>query len=120
VCSRVSPYVYELELPAAIRIHRVQHFSLLDTVVEDPMARQCVEPPPPVAVDGEEDYQVSSVKDSLVYRNQLQYLIQWTGYDSLTWEPAKFGAGLQAVEEFHQQYTQKPGPLENVLGEPQT
>jgi predicted GH43/DUF377 family glycosyl hydrolase len=69
-------------------------------------------------VDGEEEYQVSSVEDSRVYRNQLQYRIRWTGYDSLTSESAKFVDGLQAVEEFHQRYPAKPGPLSNVLGGP--
>jgi hypothetical protein len=29
-----------------------------------------------------------------------------------------FVDGLQAVEEFHQRYRQKPGPLQNVLGGP--
>jgi hypothetical protein len=53
-----------------------------------------------------------------MYRSQLQYLIRWTGYDSLTWEPAKFVNGLQAVDEFHKRYPRKPGPLENVLGGP--
>jgi len=77
-----------------------------------------VPPPPPVEVDGEEEYQVAGVEDSRIYRNQLQYLIRWTGYDSLTWEPAKFVDGLQAVEEFHQRYPVKPGPLENALGGP--
>ena len=38
----------------------------------------------------------------MIYRSQLQYLIRWTGYDVLTWEPAKFVDGLQAVDEFHQ------------------
>ena len=36
-----------------------------------------------------------------MYRNQLQYFIRWTGYDSLTWEPAKFVDGIQVVGEFH-------------------
>jgi hypothetical protein len=84
-------------------------------MVDDPLVGQRIEPPPMVEVDGEEEYQVSSVEDSRMYRNQLQYLIRWTGYDSLTWEPVKFVNGLQAVEEFHQRYPQKPEPLENVL-----
>jgi len=87
-------------------------------VIDDPIIRQQKEPPPPVEFVGEEEYQVSSIEDSRMYRSQLQYLIRWTGYDSLTREPAKFVDGLQAVDEFHQQYPQKPGPLENVLGEP--
>jgi len=102
VRKQVSPYAYELELPASIRIHRVQAVSLLDMVAEDPLVGQRVEPLPSVEVDGEEKYQVSSVEDSRIYRYQLQYLIQWTGYDSLTWEQAKFVDGLQSVGKFHQ------------------
>jgi hypothetical protein len=97
-----------------MRIHQVQLVSLLDPVVDDPLEGQRILPPPPVEMDGQEEYQVSSVEGSRMYRNQLQYLIQWTGYDSLTWEPAKFVNGLQAVEEFHQRYSTKPGPLENA------
>jgi len=118
VCRQVSPYAYELELPVSIRIHRVQHISLLDPVVDDPFKGQVVVPPPSVEVDGEEEYQVSNVEDSRVYRNQLQYFIRWTGYNSLTWESAKFVDGLQAVEDFHRRYPQKPGPQENSLGGP--
>jgi len=120
VIRRISPYAYELELSASIQIHRVQPVSHLDPVTDDPLVGQRREPPPPIEVDGEEEYQVSSVEDSRVYRNQLQYLVRWTGYDSLTWQPAKFVDGLQAVDEFHQRYPQKPGPLENVLGRPRT
>jgi predicted GH43/DUF377 family glycosyl hydrolase len=87
VCRQVSPYAYESVLPASIRIHRVQSVSLLDTVVDDPMVGQRLEPPPSVEVDGEEEYQVFSVEDSRVFRNPLQYLVRWTGYDSLNWEP---------------------------------
>jgi hypothetical protein len=106
----VSPYAYELELPASIRIHRVQPVLLLDPVSEDPLLGQVMPPPPPMEVDGEEEYQESSIEDSRMYRNQLQYLVRWTGYDSFTWEPAKFVNGLQTVGEFHCRYPQKAGP----------
>ena len=82
----------------------------------DPLGGHAVPPPPPAEVDGEAECHVQRVEDSRVYRNQLQYLVRWTGYDSLTWEPAKFVDGLQAVEEFHQRYPGKPGQLENVPG----
>jgi hypothetical protein len=118
VQKQVSPYSYELELPASIRIHRVQPVYLLDPVVEDPLEGQVVPPPPPVEVDGEEEYQVSGVEDSRVYQNQLPYLVRWTGYDFLSWEPARFVDGLQVVEEFHRRYPTKPGLLENALGGP--
>jgi hypothetical protein len=120
VQKKVSPYAYELELPVSLRIYRVLPVSLLDPVIEDPLEGQEIPPPPPVEVDGEEEYQVSGIEDNRVYRNQLQYLVQWTGYDSLTWELAKFDDGLQAVGEFHQRYPGIPGPLENALGGPRT
>jgi hypothetical protein len=75
----------------------VQPVSLLDMIVEDPMVGQWVEPPPLVEVDGEEEYRVSSVEDSRVFRNQLQYLIRWIGYDSLTRAPTMLVDGLEAV-----------------------
>jgi len=120
VIHRISPYAYKLDLAASVQIHRVQPVSLLDPVANDSFIGQQFDPPPSVEVDGEKQYQVSSVEDSRIYQSQLQYLIWWTGYDSLTWELAKFVDGLQAVGEFHQSYPMKPGPLENVLGGPRT
>jgi len=71
-------------------------------VIDDPLVRHRMEPPPPVEVDGEEEKQVSSGSDGRIYWNQLQNLVWWTGCDVLTWEHAKVVDGLQAVEEFHQ------------------
>jgi len=115
VVRRISPYAYELELPASIRIHRVQPVSLLHPVVSESLDGKQVNPPPLVEVDGGEAHQVWAAEDSRMYRSQLQYLMRWTGYDSLTSEPAKIVDGLQAVDEFHQCYPTKPGPLESVL-----
>jgi len=67
VVCRVSSHAYKLEFPASIRIHRVQPVSLLDLAVNDPLDSQKVKPPPRVEVDGEEEYQVSSVENSQMY-----------------------------------------------------
>jgi len=40
--------------------------------VDDPLVGQRTDPPPPVEVDGEEEYQVASLEDSGMYHNQLQ------------------------------------------------
>jgi hypothetical protein len=63
-----------------------------------------------VEVDGEEEHQVSGVEDSQMYHTQLQHLIQWTTYDSVSWEPAKLVDGLQAVDEIHRRHPLKPEP----------
>ena len=69
VVRRISTYGYEVEWPASIWIHRVQPVFLLHALVNDPLEGQRVNPPPPIEVDGEEEYQVSSVEDSRIYRN---------------------------------------------------
>jgi len=102
----------------SVRIQRVQPVSLFNPVIKDQLEGQVVPPPPPLEGDGEEEYQVSGVEDSRVYRNQLQYLVRWTGYGTLSCDPAKFVDGLQAVEELHQWYPMKPGLLENALRGP--
>jgi hypothetical protein len=81
---------------------------------------QEVTPRPPVEVEGDQQYQVERVEDSRMYRNQLQYLLRWTGYDQMTWEPAKDVDGLQAVDFFHEKYPRQPGPLKKVLGGPRS
>jgi len=120
VKRKVPPYAYELELPRGLRIHPVHRVSLLDPGAEDPLPGQNVTPPPPVEVDGDQEYEVERVEDSRMYRNRLQYLIRWTGYDQMTWEPSRDVNGQQALDVFHEEYPQKPGPLGVVLGGPRS
>ena len=93
VVRRISPSEYVPELAASIQIHPVQPLSLFDPVVSDPFTGDLENPPPLVEVDCDVEQQVSSVENSRIYRNLLQYSIHWTGYDSVTCEPAKFEDG---------------------------
>jgi len=76
VICQISPYAFELDLPATIQIHCIHPVSHLDLVVDDPLAGQQVEPQPPAEVDDEEEHQASGVQVSWVYQNHLQYLIR--------------------------------------------
>ena len=120
VVRQMSPYALELDWPVSIWIHLIQPVSLLDAVASDALRGQRIEPPLLFQVDGEEKYQVSSIEHCQMYRNQLQYHIRLTGYDSCTLGPSNFVDRLEAVGEFHQCYPRKPGPLENGLGGAQT
>lgn len=109
----ISPYAYELDLPASMKIHPVFHVSLLDPVNKDPVPGQILPPPPPVEVEGEEEFEIEEVLDSRMSRRKLQYLIKWRGYDAPTWEPATSidldNSG--PVNVFHHLFPQKPKPI---------
>jgi hypothetical protein len=66
-------------------------------------------------VEGEPEYEVEEVLDSWMFRRQLQYLIKWRGWDILTWEYATEVTKLKAIDDFHAQYPNKPGPLPEDL-----
>ena len=107
------PYAARLRLPAAMQIRPVSHLSLLEHAADDPFPGQRQLPPPPVEVDGEEEYHVDDVLDSRLFNRwrKLQYLVKWTGYDCPTWKDAANVNGPQAVDRFHTLHPQKPGPL---------
>jgi len=83
VTCQISPYTNKLDLPAAVRIQRVQPVLLVAVAMDDPLVGQWMRPQPPVEVNGREEYDASGAKISQVNWNQLHYLIQWIEYDSL-------------------------------------
>ena len=107
----VSDWAYRLDFPKDIRMHSVQHVSLLDPVAEDPLPGQVAPPPPPVEIHGEEEYTVEEILDSRTRWRRLEYLVKWKGYDETIWEKATNVDELQTIDSFHEQYPDKPGPL---------
>jgi len=103
-------YPYRMDLPNTMKIHNVIHVSLFDLAANYPL-EGLIPPPPPVEVEGEEQWQVQEVLDSKFFRNRLRYLVKWEGYDETTWELAESINELKGVDEFHERYSLKPGPL---------
>ena len=113
VLEVISPYAYKLDLPRTLRLHPVFHTSLLRRAGDDPVPGQSNAPPPPVEVDGDEEYKVQAIVNSRYNRSRrrFEYRVQWEGYDSATWEPtANVKNSPDLVAKFHSSYPEAPKP----------
>ena len=72
--------------------------SLLDPFDDDPLPGQHNPAPPLVIVDDAEEWHVEEILDSRMYRQRLQYLVKWVGFDRPDWEPAEGVNKLDAVD----------------------
>ena len=83
VLEKVGPSAYKLKLPWSMRLlHPVFPVVKLTPCPPEsfPGQRQPA-PPPPIVIEGEEEYEVDAILDSRIWRNKLQYLVHWKGYD---------------------------------------
>jgi hypothetical protein len=114
VLKVVSPYAYRLERPASMRIHPVFYVNLLCPAASDPLPGQRQDPPPPVEVNGVEEWEVEDILDSRWDRRgrgqpRLKHMVKWAGYDEPTEVPAHHLENAQEiVKNFHRRYPQKP------------
>lgn len=113
VIEAIGTHAYKLELPPSMKCHPVFHVSLLDPASSDPYPGQIEPPPPPIIIEDEEEWVVEKIEDSRMFGRwkKLQYLVKWKGYPDVTWEPAEDINGLAAIDQFHETYPEKPGPL---------
>jgi hypothetical protein len=115
IIEKISLYAYRIELPLSMKYHNVFHVSLLEPAANNAYPGQNIEPPPPVEIDGEDEYFIEAILDSRIHQWKLQYLIKWVGYDLPDWELAKLHSESEAIDTFHEKYPNKLGPLSNQL-----
>ncbi|KAH8154381.1 uncharacterized protein LAJ45_02149 [Morchella importuna] len=107
----VNPYAYELELPHSMKIHPVFHVSLLSPEVGNPLPGQQLSPPPPVEIEGEEEWEVKDILDSRKRKGRFEYLVRYIGYDDASWQPlSDLEHSPDIVRRFHERYPRKPKP----------
>jgi hypothetical protein len=120
----VNDNAYELDLPAAMRIHPVLNVSRLkvyhDGATSFP-SRPVPNPRPPPEItltNGDEQYEVESILASRGKGKRTQYLVKWVGYDQYesTWEKASNVAGApEAIAEYEARaFADEPDVVEAV------
>ncbi|KAF8753979.1 hypothetical protein RHS01_06513 [Rhizoctonia solani] len=88
VTEKISNRAYQLGLPPTMRIHDVFYVGLLSKVKRD-KKRAFENRPPPVTIDGEEEYEVEGITDAEERNGKWFFRVKWKGYGSEenTWEP---------------------------------
>ena len=61
-----TPYAYRLMFPPGIQVHLVRHISELELAATDPYPGQVIALPPPVEIDGDEEWEVEEVLESRI------------------------------------------------------
>jgi len=80
ILARIGESAYKLDLPPSMKIHNTFHISLLELYHDDKFSSQQTQPPPPIIIEGEPQYQLEQIIDSRLHYGNLQYRAKWTGY----------------------------------------
>ena len=94
-----------------MKVHPVFHISLLTPYHASTLPGRVQPPPPPIIVEGFEEFEAEEILDSRIHYNKLQYFIDWKGYkpDEWMWEPAEFLKNAKdTIAHFHTHYPHRP------------
>ena len=72
---------YRLNLPQSIRVHLVFSLDKLRKASNDPLLGQHNDPPLPIQVNGEDEWEVDEILASKTIQGSLYYRASWKGYD---------------------------------------
>src|SRR6267154_1804053 len=121
IIAQPGTHSFTLGLPDSMRaIHPVFHVSMLERATSNPFPDHTNPPPPPIEIDGEQQYEISYIADSKTDARRkkcpLLYMVYWLGYENTDrawdWVPAtELDHAAEAIADFHSAYPNKPGPL---------
>jgi len=88
-----------------MRIHNVFHVDLLLPYKEMEAYGPAYTRPPSDLIDGEEEYEIESIRDTRKQRRRTQYLVHWKGYPSSddSWVDEREIHAPELVQNFHLQ-----------------
>ena len=69
-----------------MRVHPIFSPDKLQQAADDSLSRQITEPPEPIVVANEQEWEVEEVLSSCLYWCRLHYQVRWIGFDeNQTW-----------------------------------
>jgi len=112
ILAKIGSSAYKLHLPDTMKIHNTIHISLLEPYNDNKLPSLRQEPPPPIIIEGEPEYELEEIVDARLYHGKLQYRAKWTRYSpehDRVWYPASnFENTVHAKQRFHERYPEKP------------
>jgi hypothetical protein len=77
IIKQINDVAFRLELPTSMKVHLVFHVSLLEPYKKSSIPSRSQAAPPPIEINGEEEFEVSEILDSRINRRKLEYLVHW-------------------------------------------
>ena len=114
ILQQISTHAYRVDLlEEYARVHDVFHVHRLEPYKESERYLRDQGPPPPINVEGEDEWEVECIVDSRWFgrkgEKQLKFLVKWVGYVKPTWQPHQdLKHSQEALEDFYAKFPSKP------------
>ena len=112
--KKLGPVTFQLKLPRTHRVHPVFHASKLIPYHKDEIADRNPPEPPPIEVEGHDEWEVEKILDSKVDRGWVKYYVKWAGYDDShnSWHSVRDVRNAKdLIRDFHIQHPDAPEPI---------